>query len=168
MVLAWDAWLFLGLIFGGLVYGFAVGRDRALTVLISTYVALAVVTNAPILGRLNAAFGALHPTLQFAWFVFLFGFVFVVMWRSQLMRSLARDRGVWGEAVILSVMQVGLTASATLYLLPAEITNSFSPLFKETFSGEIGRSFWLIAPIVFLGVIGATSAIEDEDEDDDE
>ncbi|MCC7523109.1 hypothetical protein IT407_04930 [Candidatus Uhrbacteria bacterium] len=168
MNFTWDIWLFLGLIVGGLVYGFAVGRDRALTVLISTYVALAVVTNAPILGRLNAAFGALHPTLQFAWFVFLFGFVFVVMWRSQLMRSLARDRGAWWEAALFSVMQVGLTASATLYLLPAEITNSFSPIFRETFSGEIGRSFWLIAPIVFLAVLGASSAVEDEDEEDEE
>lgn len=168
MGFTWDIWLFLGLIFGGLVYGFAVGRDRALTILVSTYVALAVVTNAPILGRLNAAFGALHPTLQFAWFVFLFGFVFVVMWRSQLMRSLARERGAWWEAVILSVMQVGLTASATLYLLPTEITNSFSPIFRETFSGEIGRSFWLIAPIVFLAVIGSSSTREiDEDEDDE-
>lgn len=163
--MAWDLYLLLALIIGGLIYGFVVGRDRAVTVLLATYIALAVVTNAPILGRLSSAFGAANPTIQLIWFGVMFAAVFGVLWWSQLLRSMARERGAWWEIVIFSILQVGLTVSAGLYLLPAENLNALSPAFRELFTGEIGRSLWIIAPIVFLAVIGQPEFVEEEDEE---
>ncbi len=164
--MTWDLYLLVALILGGLVYGFIVGRDRAVTVLLSTYIALAVVTNTPILGRLSSAFGSTNPTVQLIWFAIMFAAVFGVLWWSQLLRSMARERGTWWEIILFSILQVGLTVSAALFLLPPDSLDQLSPVFREIFTGEIGRSLWMIAPIIFLAVIGRTSFALDDDEDE--
>jgi len=152
---SWDVVLFLGLLLLGLGYGFSVGRDRAVTMLLSTYLALAVVTNTPILARLSVSLNTNRSSeFQLAWFLGTFFVIFAILWRSHLLRNLAHDRGTWWETALFSVVQVGLLTSIALFLLPFETTQKLSPLFQEAFLGEIGRSFWLLAPIPLLYVIG--------------
>lgn len=161
----WDVLLFLGLSLVGMVYGFAVGRDRAVTILLSTYLALAVVTNAPILSRLSQALNAGKSSeFQLVWFLGIFLLIFGLLWRSHLLQNLAHDRGVWWETALFSIAQVGLLISIALFLLPPESTSKLSPFFQQAFIGEIGRSFWLIAPIPLLYVIGREIYEEDDEE----
>lgn len=163
--LTWDIVLFVTLLIAGLVYGFAVGRDRAVTVLLSTYLALAVVTNAPILARLSQAMNAgKSSAFQLVWFLGLFFLIFGLLWRSHLLKNLAQERGAWWETALFSITQVGLLVSIALFLLPPEATKTLSPLFQQAFLGEIGRSFWLIAPIPLLFIIGRE--VFDNDDDD--
>ncbi len=151
----WDIVLFVVLLFAGLGYGFAVGRDRAVTVLLATYLSLAVVTNAPILARLSQAVNAgKSSALQLAWFLGIFFLIFGLLWRSHLLKNLAQDRGAWWETALFSITQIGLLVSIALFLLPPETTQTLSPFFHQAFLGEVGRSFWLIAPIPLLFVIG--------------
>ncbi len=162
--MSWDVTIFCALAILGIGYGFAVGRDRAVTILLSTYLSLAVVTNSPILARVSQAFGtAQNPSLQLAWFLGLFLLIFFLLWRSHLLRNLAQDRGVWWETALFSIMQVGLLCSIGLFLLPSTATVNISPFFQQAFLGEIGRSFWLIAPIGLFYYIGR-EIYEDDDE----
>jgi len=154
----WDILLFIGLLILGMIYGFTVGRDRAVTMLLSTYLALAVVTNAPILSRLSVSLNTNKSAeFQLAWFLGVFFLIFGILWRSHLLKNLAQDKGAWWETAIFSVVQVGLLVSIGMFLLPYETTSKLSPFFQEAFSGEIGRSFWLLAPIPLLFVIGRES-----------
>lgn len=165
MSFTWDIILFGFLVITGLGYGFAVGRDRAVTVLLSTYLSLAVVTNAPILSRLSQALNAGKSTaFQLVWFLGLFFLIFGLLWRSHLLKNLAQERGVWWETALFSITQVGLLVSIALFLLPPEATQTLSPFFQQAFLGEIGRSFWLIAPIPLLYIIGR-EVFEEDDED---
>lgn len=107
-VVTWEMVLLGGLLLSGIIYGFVVGRDRAVTVLLATYVSLAVVTNAPILGRINLALGINQsPWLTLFWFFGVFAIVFLILWRSAILRSLASSRGAWWETLLFSTMQIG-------------------------------------------------------------
>lgn len=161
----WDIALFATLLIAGLAYGFAVGRDRAVTVLLSTYLALAVVTNAPILARLSQAMNAgKSSSFQLVWFLGIFFIIFGLLWRSHLLKNLAQERGAWWETALFSITQIGLLVSIALFLLPPEATQTLSPFFQQAFLGEIGRSFWLIAPIPLLYIIGREVFEDDDDE----
>ncbi len=161
----WDVIVFVLLVITGLGYGFAVGRDRAVTILLSTYLALAVVTNAPILSRISQALNAnKSSSFQLVWFLGLFLLIFGLLWRSHLLRNLAKERGAWWETALFSILQVGLLVSIALFLLPVDATQSLSPLFQQAFIGEVGRSFWLIAPIPLLYIIGREVYKDEDDE----
>ena len=140
---------------GALLYGIAVGRDRAILVLLSIYVALAVVTNAPVVSSMGQRIGSgQYPSLHLVWFIVVFFFIFIVLWRSRLMRGLTQSRGCWWEAALFSLLQTGLAVSIALFLLPSEVGIGLSPLFQQVFLSDIGRSFWMIAPMAALALIG--------------
>ena len=137
------------------LYGFAVGRDRAVSILLSVYLAFAVVTNAPLFFMLSELFGIRrHPALGVAWFIGLFLCVFFVLWRSAILRGMSRERGAWWESILFSILQVGLAVSVILFLLPSDLTRSLTPLLKRVFLSDIGRTFWMIGPIIGLVLLG--------------
>lgn len=155
---SWEMVFLGGFLLSGLIYGFTVGRDRAITVLLSTYVALAIVTNAPMLTQLSVALGLQQsPWLMLFWFFGCFAVIFVVLWRSALLRSLGSSRGQWWETLLFSMLQIGLVVSIVLYLVPKDIQKGLSFVTLELFAQDSGRVFWLIAPLVFLGILGRSS-----------
>ncbi|HVM90470.1 MAG TPA: hypothetical protein VMU11_01055, partial [Verrucomicrobiae bacterium] len=134
------------------------GRDRSIVMLVSTYVALAVVTNTPYINTLNRALNAsANQQLQLVWFVGMFALVFFILWKSDLMRNLGFERGIWWESILFSLCQVGLTVSSALYLLPPEAAANLSPMFRQLFLSDEGRSVWLLAPIVLLFTLGRST-----------
>jgi hypothetical protein len=139
-------------------YGIFAGRDRSIVMLISTYVALAVVTNTPAISLLNRTLNAsANQQLQLVWFVGVFALIFFVLWKSDLMRNLGNERGIWWESLLFSLCQVGLTVSSALYLLPAGAAANLSPMFQQLFLSDEGRSLWLLAPIVLLFTLGKST-----------
>ena len=70
IAVTWEVILLGGFLLAGIIYGFIVGRDRAVTVLLASYVSLAIVTNAPIIGRLNVSLGvSKNPWYTLLWFL---------------------------------------------------------------------------------------------------
>jgi len=166
IAVTWEVILLGGFLLAGIIYGFIVGRDRAVTVLLASYVSLAIVTNAPIIGRLNVSLGvSKNPWYTLLWFLGIFFIVFLILWRSALLRSLANSRGKWWEILIFSVLQSGLFLSIGLYLIPPEMLNALSFVTVQTFTDETGRSFWLLAPLVFLAILGGSGGDDYEDLD---
>lgn len=159
----WDVFLVVGLFVASVIYGMAVGRDRAVLILLSTYIALAVVTNAPIVSFLNRTFNTYgSPTIQLVWFLGLFASIFFLLWKSHVLRGMAKSRGSWWEAVLFSLLQVGLAASVALFLLPTEMTDPIQGVLRDLFLDIGARSFWLIAPIVFLAWLGRELPADDD------
>ncbi|MEI7512715.1 MAG: hypothetical protein WCK01_04650 [Candidatus Uhrbacteria bacterium] len=155
MLSSMDAMILASFAIVAVAYGIYAGRDRCIVMLVSTYVSLAVVTNTPAVSMLNRALNAsANQSLQLVWFVGMFALVFFVLWKSDLLRNLGIDRGIWWESVLFSVSQVGLTVSSAMFLLPAEASSKLSPLFQQAFLSDEGRSVWLLAPIVLLFTLG--------------
>jgi len=147
----WDIFILLFFIATILIYGFALGRGRIVTILISTYLSLAVATNMPFMDQLALW---LNNTLQFAFQVSAFLAVFVVLFiflqRSSLLSGLSSDRGGLLQTIIFALLQVGLFLSIILSFLPADFVGQLSELVHSLFLTDTAKFIWIIAPIVAL------------------
>lgn len=152
----WDLFILVFFVAVALLYGLSMGRDRILVVLVSIYMALAVVANAPFLKTWSA-----NITINefFAFKVTAFVGIFLVtvflISRSGLMKTLGASnaRGSWWQIIIFSFLHVGLLISTTLSFLPAEAADKLAPLTKIIFLGEVGKFAWIIAPILVMTIV---------------
>ena len=145
----WDLFIVLFFIATVFLYGMTMGRDRIIVILVSIYMALAVVSNAPILARLHADV-SLHDYFAFRVTTFLGVFVllFFLLSRSALLKtfgSLAAGR--WWQVFVFSIMHVGLLVSITLSFLPADAVGHLAPLTQRVFASDTGRFLWVVMPI---------------------
>ena len=139
----------------GFGYGVAIGRDRAMVILLSLYVAFCVVTNTPLISRMSVAFGfGRVPALQVCWFLGLFILLFLVLWSSAVLRNLARDRGPWWQAGVFGLLECGFLTSCVFFLAPADWIGHLPGLFQAVFLQDVARSVWFLLPLIGLAVFG--------------
>lgn len=152
----WDLFIALLFVIGALLYGLSLGRDRVLVILVSVYMALAVVANAPVLRDLNLLQLPIPNefVVQIGFFLGLFVVLFFFLSRSALSHTLASAGapGPWWQTIVFSILQVGLLISITLSFLPPDALNGLSPLTRDIFTSYWGKSGWLIAPILFMAI----------------
>lgn len=149
----WDTFLFGFFLIGAFLYGMSLGRDRIIVILLSIYMALAMVQALPSF--------VLHITLNqnFAFQLTAFITVFIVLFfflsRSALTNIFgdrARRGGVM-EVVVFSVLHMGLLISIALSFFPADMLAKFSPTTISIFTGEWPRFLWIAAPVVAMIVL---------------
>lgn len=152
----WDMFIALLFVIGALLYGLSLGRDRVLVILVSVYMALAVVANAPALRDLNLLQLPIPNdfVVQIGFFLGLFVLLFFFLSRSALSHTLGSSSapGPWWQTIIFSIFQVGLLISITLSFLPPEALGTLNPLTQQIFTSYWGKSGWLIAPILFMAI----------------
>jgi len=114
----WDLFIVLFFIVGAFLYGMSMGRDRVLVVLISMYMALAVVGNAPILRDINAIQFSFddNVALRIGAFIIIFLLLFFLVSRSALLHTIGRgpSSGSWWQTITFSILQVGLFISIAM------------------------------------------------------
>ena len=149
----WDLFIFVFFVGAAFLYTISLGRTKIVASLVSLYVSLAVVTNLPYLirfteGTLAAQFFAFKTIIFIAVFIILFA----ILSRSTFLEGVVSGSpgSLWGAA-ILSVLHVGLFISIILSFLPIEALGRLAPITRTVFAGHLGRSFWLIVPL--LGMI---------------
>jgi hypothetical protein len=152
----WDLFILLFFLIGALLYGLSLGRDRVIIILVSVYMALAVVSNTPVLSKINLLTLNLNDNsvLKITVFLGLFVALFFLLSRSALLRTIGSSTapGSWWQTILFSILQVGLLISITLSFLPKDITQGLSDGTKQVFMSDYGRSAWMTMPI-FLMVI---------------
>lgn len=151
----WDLFILLFFIIGALLYGLSLGRDRVIVIMVSVYMALAVVSNTPILSGINLSFNVNdNSVVKITVFLGLFVVLFFLLSRSALLKTLGASSapGSWWQTILFSVLQVGLLISITLSFLPREITQGLSEGTKLVFMSDNGRSAWMILPIVLMAI----------------
>ncbi len=157
----WDLFIILFFIIAALLYGLSLGRDRVLVILVSVYMALAVVNTAPYIGNYSADIGVdQFFVFRISMFVVVFIALFFLMSRSALLSTVASsdNQGAWWQTLIFSFLHVGLLISITLSFLPDTAATSLAPLTRNLFVSENGRFFWIIAPIVAMILIKGGAA----------
>lgn len=152
----WDTFILLLFVIGALLYGLSLGRDRVIVILVSVYMALAVVANAPVLRDLNLLQLSLNDNyvLKIGFFLGMFVALFFLLSRSALLHTIGSTGapGSWWQTIVFSVLQVGLLISITLTFIPQDVTNTLTPFTRDVFLSYWGRSAWLILPVVFMAI----------------
>lgn len=142
------------------LYGFSLGRDRVIVILVSLYMALAVVNYAPFIKNLNAEINLSTSLFAFRISAFLGVFLalFFFLSRSAILHSLASGNapGKWWQVLLFSVLHAGLLVSVVLSFLPVETLGYLAPATREIFTSEFGRFLWVTLPI--LAMVGLKSS----------
>jgi len=150
---SWDLFLLAFFAVGSLLYGMSLGKDRIIAILVSIYMALAVVNALPDF-VLNIKFND-NFTLQITTFISVFVVLFFLLSRSAILNSLdTSSQGKWWQVIIFSVLHVGLLISVTMSFMPPAFLNKFADITKLVFTNEWASFGWIIAPIIAMIVFG--------------
>ena len=154
---SWDLFVLLFWIVTSVLYAFAAGRGKILTILVSIYMSQLLVLKAPFLSEaLNSKLNINMASLQqLAAFVALFMVFFIFLGRYAFKSSVdSRRMTSLGFSLIFSVLQIGLLINIVLSYLPDNVRASFSPLLQFVFLHPNAGFVWLLAPVVYLIVLG--------------
>lgn len=151
----WDLFLVLFFIMGAFIYGFSLGRDRIIVILVSVYMSLAVVDKIPVFSSQAEIVLSDVFAFKITSFFVLFLFLFFFFARSGLLRTIAigDNRGRWYQVVVFSILQIGLIISIAMSFLPAEFLANFSEQIRWVFNSEIARFAWLVTPLLAMAMI---------------
>jgi MFS family permease len=154
---SWDLFIFAAWIAVSVIYSFAAGRGRVMAVLISIYIAKLLTSEIP---WLSAELGkhVKGNLLSFEQLI-VFGIIFLILFF--FLSKYAFRSSVYGRhlgAIIFTttfaLLQMGLLINLILGFLPSKMQESFSPLVQFVFVNPTAHFVWLLAPIVFLVVLG--------------
>lgn len=147
----WDVFLLLFFMIGALLYGLTLGRDRIVVIMVSIYMGLAVVTNAPYIRDISATLSVNNFALRIGTFLGVFVLLFFFLSKNALIRSL--DTGGGGrlfQTMMFSVLHVGLLISVGLTFLPESALGVFSSQTRMAFVSDPAKFIWLVAPIAAM------------------
>jgi len=167
---SWDIMLILIFIVAALVFSMSFGRRRVVVLLFSIYISLAVVNTLPYLENifsdnwLDKLFA-----VKIAVFLTVFIGLYISLDRSALlryMRGSSQFTPSW-QVMALSLLHTGLLISITLSFLPLNLVEYLSFFTKSVFVSEGGQFFWMVAPIITLGLIKKPSKRQLEAEEEE-
>lgn len=152
---SWDLFIIIFFVVGAFLYGLSLGKERVIVILVSIYMALAVINTAPYLDKLygreiNINFG---PNFAFKVTLFLGVFIalFFLLSRSALSRTFGSgSTGSWWQVILFSFLHVGLLISVILSFLPLEAAEHLLPTTRHIFTSELGKFVWITAPIAAM------------------
>lgn len=164
---SWDLFIILFFIVAAFLYGLSLGRNRVIVILVSIYMALAIVNTAPYLNNFSAEISYNNASIfKFTIFVGIFIALFFLLSRGALIRTIAssdRGAGAWWQAIIFSFFHIGLILSILMSYLPREmLENNLSAGMRDLFISDPARFFWLVAPIAMMVVIRKKKKKDDE------
>lgn len=157
---SWDLFIVLFFLFAALVYGVALGRDRILVIMVSIYMALAVVNYVPFIAEFSADIAINNAiALKVTVFLGIFILLFFFLSHSALLRTFgsSAEQGRWWQVIIFSLLHVGLLISVVLSFLPADVTQHLSAFTMQFFASDVAKAVWIITPIFAMATLGAGS-----------
>ncbi len=148
---SWDLFILLFFVITVFLYGMSLGRDRVVVLLVSIYMALAVVSNAPMLVKLDDGNIGQFFAFKVTTFLGIFVLLFFLLSRSALLKTFGHlAAGSWWQVLLFSTFHVGLLVSITLSFLPQDAVAHLAPFTQRVFASDTGRFFWIVAPILSM------------------
>jgi hypothetical protein len=167
---SWDIMLILIFIVAAMVFSMSFGRRRVIVQLFSIYISLAVVSTLPYLESLFTSdwIDKLFM-VKIAIFLVVFVGLYIYLNKSALLRYMRGSSQYTPtlQIMVLSLLHTGLLISITLSFLPDTLVEYLSFFTKTVFVSEGGQFFWIVAPIVTLGLIKKPSRRQLESEEEE-
>ncbi len=163
----WDLFIILIFLIAVLIYGFFLGRNRMIVLLLSSYFSLTITQAIP-WERMNS-FGWLGieqgpssslKILIFIGFILLFYFLIPRSVLSSTLRIKKRGNASWIQLFVLSIVQVGLLAMVIFSFLPSGNTNNLNSSIKKIFIGPEAQFIWFLLPVLVMVLIKRKKNIE--------
>jgi hypothetical protein len=154
---SWDLFILLFWLVASVLYAFAAGRGRILTVLVSIYMSQLLVIKAPFLSSaVTSKLSIGEPSLQqLVVFGLLFMLLFIFLSRFAFKSSVdGRQMSSLGFSLVFAVLQIGLLINIVLAYLPIYIQTNLSPLIQFLFLHQYSGFVWLALPVIFLIILG--------------
>ena len=154
---SWDLFILLAWLVVAALYAFTPGRGRVINILFSTYVAKLLVIEVPFIknfvgGKLPESVLALQQLITFG---AIFLVVFIFLGRYAFRTSVDGHRtGSILFGLVFALLQVGLLINIVVSYLATSIHANFSPLIQKIFIQDPASFIWLVAPLVFLIILG--------------
>lgn len=152
----WDAVIFVFLFVATLFYGLGLTRNKILTFLFSTYIALAIVDSLPFIGSWWGGFkvdSEIAPGLVFfAIVIFVAAFIFAQIALKKYFSG-EEARGSMIYNFLLSFLHIGLVTNVILSSFPDEMAAIFSPFTQRLFMSDVSQFFWFLVPLITIIVI---------------
>ncbi len=151
----WNIFILLFFIGAVVLYGFVLGRERMMAILVSLYIGIGITESVPYLAGKEAAKLAKQlgfPSanmMRLAVFLVVMIVAFLLLSRTGVFRN-ARGRGWALGFMTASMLQVGLLISEVLFLLPVDTQKTLAEPIRTLFLSDVGRTSWLILPLVGL------------------
>lgn len=149
---SWDLFIVLFFIIAAFLYGLSLGRDRVIVLLVSIYMALAIVHTAPYLDSVTAEISLNNASIyKVTIFLGVFIILFFLMSRSALVNTIASDaHGRWWHSILFSFFHIGLLLSITLDYLPEDVLSNISGEMRNFLISDPAKFFWLVAPVIVM------------------
>lgn len=154
---SWDLFVLLFWLVASVLYAFAAGRGKIMTILVSIYMSKLIVLEAPFLSNaLNSKLNINVVSLQqLAAFAILFIIFFIFLGRYAFKSSAdSRSMSSLGFSLVFSVLQIGLLINIVFSYLPDHVQAGFSPLVQFLFLHPNAGFVWLLAPVIYLIALG--------------
>ena len=148
---SWDVFVLLFFLIGVFLYGIALGRNRLIIILIALYFSFSIFSLSELLRNAGTTLFRHSDFASLLTFLVLFILVFITVGQSNAARALSHESvGALWQTIIFSILQVGLTISIALSLLPVSLQSRFSSFITFIFLGSIGTALWVCLPVLFL------------------
>lgn len=165
----WDLFILLIFLVAVLVYGFFLGRNRMVILLLSSYFSLAITQVLPWSRLSSWSWLGINQepssSLQIIIFLALIVLFYFLIPRSVLSSTLrVRKRGQasWLQLFLLSIVQVGLLIMVILSFLPEKNIANFDFIVKRVFIGPEAQFVWITLPILILVLMRRKKKFEDK------
>jgi hypothetical protein len=153
---SWDLFIILFFVVAAFIYGLSLGRDRIIIILVSIYMALAIVNTAPYLKSFSAEISYNNASvLKATVFVGIFVILFFLWSRNALLKTIgiSGGQGTWLQSILFSFFHVGLMLSILLSYLPQSTLGNISPGMRNLLISDPARFFWLVAPLLVMVLV---------------
>lgn len=152
---SWDLFIILFFVLAAFLYGLSLGRDRIIVILVSIYIALAIVNSAPYIKDMANEIKFDIFTFKATAFLGLFILLFFLFSRSALLRTLGSGGAAGNilQVIIFSFLHVGLLTSITLSFLPVESLNYLMPITRTLFVSQPAQFIWMVAPLLVMFLV---------------
>jgi hypothetical protein len=154
---SWDLFILLFFVISSLIYGISLGRDRIIVILVSIYMALAIVNYIPFINAFTARISINDAfALRVSVFLGIFILLFFFLSHSALLRTLghAAAQGPLWQVMIFSFLHVGLLISVTLSFFPNDLANVLSSTTQTLFVSNFAKAAWVSLPVLAMMVLG--------------
>jgi len=156
-VSGWDIFIALVLLIAIFIYGFFLGRNRMIVILLSSYFSFLIVQNIPWwklssigwLGFEQSPSSSLKIIL-FLGIILLFYFLMPRSVLTSVLRVRKRGAASWWQLLLLSIVQIGFLAMVILSFLPLEAISNLAPTIKKLFIGPEAQFVWITLPILTI------------------
>lgn len=151
---SWEIILIFFIIGGGFLLGVLLGRSRIFVLLLGVYISYALMSVVPFKTFFPDLFDREEDFVIFiVIFLALIGLIYFLFSRSIIKSSIRRkgNRSIF-HIFFLSLFLIGIILTFVFSYFPYDLKSQFSPPIVKVFSSSLGKTLWLILPIMFIGL----------------